>query len=103
MALKAMVVLESYASCFVLPASAVTSKGTEDLVYVKKGDKFLPRPVKLGASAHGQATILDGLNEKELVALRNPFEERKAHLPDFSKAGTGGGGGPGRMMRIEMH
>jgi multidrug efflux pump subunit AcrA (membrane-fusion protein) len=103
MALKAMVVLESYASCVVLPASAVTSKGSDDIVYVKQGEKFLPRPVKLGGSAHGQATILDGLNEKELVALRNPYEERKAHLPDFSKASAGSGGGPGRMMRIEMH
>jgi multidrug efflux pump subunit AcrA (membrane-fusion protein) len=100
MALKAMVVLEKYDSCFVVPASAVTSKGTEDLVYIKQGNKFVARAVKLGASGHGQATILDGVKEKELVAMRNPFESRKAHLPDFSKGTTGQ---PQFRMRFEMH
>lgn len=89
MALKALVILEKYDSCFVVPASAVTSKGAENLVYIKQGDKFVARAVKLGASGHAQATILDGVREKELVAMRNPFESRKAHLPDFSKAGAG--------------
>ena len=100
MALKAMVVLEKYDSCFVVPASAVTSKGTENLVYIKQGNKFVARAVKLGASGHGQATILDGVKEKELVAMRNPFESRKAHLPDFSKASAGQ---PQLRMRFEMH
>lgn len=100
MALKAMVILEKYDSCFVVPASAVTEKGTENLVYVKQGDKFIARPVKLGASGHGQATILDGVKENEVVAMRNPFETRKTHLPDFSKASAGQGG---VRMRFGMH
>ncbi len=93
MYLKAQVVLEKYDACFVVPASAITNKGTENIVYVKQGGKFIPRAVKLGASGHGQATILNGVENKELVAMRNPFESRKAHLPDFSKAGAGQGGG----------
>jgi multidrug efflux pump subunit AcrA (membrane-fusion protein) len=94
MALKAEVVLDRYDSCFVVPASAVTTKGAENLVYIKQGDKFVSRSVKLGAGAHGQATILDGVKENEIVAMRNPFESRKVRLPDFSKASaTGGGGG----------
>ena len=44
---------------------------------------------------HGQAILLSGVKDGELIALRNPFENRKAHLPDFSKAGVGGRGGPG--------
>ena len=101
MYLRAQVILERYDSCFVVPASAITTKGMENLVYVRQGDKYIPRAVKLGASGHGQATILDGLHEKELVAMRNPFESRKAHLPDFSKAGAGQSGG--MRMRFEMH
>jgi hypothetical protein len=63
---------------------------------------------------HGQATILSGMNDKELIALRNPFETRQLKRPDFSKApsptqqrrggpggdmmplGPPGGGGRGR-------
>jgi hypothetical protein len=99
MALKAEVVLDRYDSCFVVPASAVTSKGAENLVYIKQGDKFLARSVKLGSGAHGQATILDGVKENEIVAMRNPFESRKVRLPDFSKAPAGGGGGRFIMFR----
>jgi HlyD family secretion protein len=99
MYLKADVVLEKYDSCFVVPAGAVTTKGTETLVYVKQGEKFVPRPVKVGAETHGQSTILSGVEESELIAMRNPFESRKAHLPDFSKAGAASGAGGGvRVM-----
>jgi HlyD family secretion protein len=98
MSLKADVILEKYDSCFVVPASAVTSKGSETLVYIKQGEKFTSRPVKIGSASHGQSTILSGVQEKELIAMRNPFETRKAHLPDFSKAGAGAGGGGMRIM-----
>jgi hypothetical protein len=98
MYLKADVILEKYDSCYVVPASAVTTKGMEALVYVKQGEKFVPKPVRVGAETHGQATILSGVEENELIAMRNPFELRKAHLPDFSKAGAAGAGGGG--MRI---
>jgi cobalt-zinc-cadmium efflux system membrane fusion protein len=98
MSLKADVILEKYDSCFVVPASAVTPKGPQTLVYIKQGEKFTARSVTVGAASHGQTTILSGVQEKELIAMRNPFESRKAHLPDFSKAGAGGGGGGMRIM-----
>ncbi len=105
MALLARVILEKYDSCFVVPASALTEKGNDILVYIKQGDTFVPRTVQIGMGKHGQATILSGVNDKELIALRNPFETRKLKLPDFSKAPAGnqqrGRGGPGGdMMRM---
>jgi hypothetical protein len=102
MSLKADVILEKYDACFVVPAGAVTTKGADSLVYVKQGDKFLPRPVKIGAASHGQSTILAGVDEGTVIAMRNPFETRKAHLPDFSKAGAAGAGGSGGRMMIRM-
>jgi HlyD family secretion protein len=101
MALQADVVLDHYDSCFVVPASAITTKGAESLVYVKKGATYVPRPVKLGSGSHGQFTILDGVAAREIIAMRNPFETRKSHLPDFSKAAAppGGMGGMRIMMR----
>jgi len=93
---RARVVPEKYENCYVVPASAVTEKGIDSLVYIKEGERFVGRSVKIGTGMHGQAIILSGVKEGELIALRNPFESRKAHLPDFSKAGVGGRGGPGR-------
>ncbi len=103
---KAKVVPEKYENCYVVPASAVTMKNTDALVYLKQGERFVPRNVKIGFGTHGQAILLGGVKDGELIALRNPFEERKAKLPDFSKAsagdrgghGPGGGGPPPGMM-----
>ena len=102
MSLKADVILEKYDSCFVVPASAITLKGAEALVHVKEGDRFVPRPVTIGTGTHGQSVVLSGVKDNETIAMRNPFETRKAHLPDFSKAsatGSGMGGGMRIMIR----
>ena len=106
MALRANVILEKYESCFVVPSSAIDFKNDQALVYIKKGNGYEKRNVKIGMGKHGQATILEGVQEKELVALRNPFEQKQLKLPDFSKAsasqqGRGRGGmGGGDMMRM---
>jgi HlyD family secretion protein len=102
MSLKADIVLEHYDSCFVVPSSAITSKGAEAIVYIKQRDRFVPRTVKLGSGTHGQSTILEGVKDGELIAMRNPFETRKAYLPDFSKAQGADLQGP-RGGRFFMH
>jgi multidrug efflux pump subunit AcrA (membrane-fusion protein) len=104
MNLQGDVVLQNYEACFVVPSSAVNfrEKERDTLVYLKAGGTFVPKTVKTGLSAHGEAIILDGIADGDLIALRNPFETRKLTLPDFSK-GTQGRGMPGRgdmmMMR----
>jgi len=104
MSLKADVVLEHYDSCFVVPTSAVTNKGADATVYIKQKDRFVPRQVKLGSATHGQSIILEGVKEGELIAMRNPFETRKAYLPDFSKAQGADAAGPqGGRPRMFMH
>lgn len=99
MNLRGDVVLERYDSCFVVPSSAVNyrEKEKDSLVYVRKGDRFVSRTVQTGLSSHGEAVILGGVAEGEIVALRNPFETRKLYLPDFSKGSTASGMG-GRGM-----
>jgi hypothetical protein len=114
MNLQARVILEKYDSCFMVPSSAVDFRNDQNIVYIKKGNAWEKRVVKVGEGKHGQATILSGVNDRELIALRNPFETRQLKLPDFSKAsisnqqqrrggpgggmpmgGAGGGGGGG--------
>ena len=108
MALRANVILEKYDSCFMVPSSAIDFKNDQAIVYIKKGNDFEKRQVKIGMGKHGQATILSGVEDKELIALRNPFEQKQLKLPDFSKAslsnqqrrGGGGPGGPGGMQQM---
>lgn len=108
MNLRADVVLEKYDSCFVVPSSAVTYREREkDIqVYIQKGDSFEAKSVQTGLSSHGEAVILDGVEEGELLALRNPYETRQLYLPDFNKGGQSGFMGPpgmpdaGRMIMM---
>jgi len=110
MNLRGEVVLEKYDSCFVVPSSAVTyrEKEKDSQVYVKKGDRFLATTVQTGLSSHGEAVILGGIEEGTLIALRNPYEQRKLSLPDFSKGSSSqdgrmmmrGGGPPGGGMMM---
>jgi HlyD family secretion protein len=108
MNLRAEVVLEKYDSCFVVPSSAVTyrEKEQDSQVYIQQGDRFEAKSVQTGLSSYGEAVILDGVEEGELLALRNPYETRQLYLPDFSKGGQSGFGGmpgmpdPSRMMRM---
>jgi multidrug efflux pump subunit AcrA (membrane-fusion protein) len=86
MTLQASVILERYDSCFMVPASALDVKDDTSYVYIKQGEGFVQRQVQIGIGKHGQATILSGVNDKEQVALRNPFETRQPKLPDFGKA-----------------
>jgi multidrug efflux pump subunit AcrA (membrane-fusion protein) len=99
MNLRGEVVLEKYDSCFVVPSSAVTyrEKEKDSQVYVKKGDRFVAQNVQTGLSSHGEAVIVGGIEEGALIALRNPFEQRKLYLPDFSKGSTAQNG-PTRGM-----
>jgi multidrug efflux pump subunit AcrA (membrane-fusion protein) len=111
MNLRGEIVLQKYDSCFVVPSSAVTyrEKERDNLVYVKKGEKFVAQPVQTGLSSHGEAVILSGIQDGTLIALRNPFETRKLYLPDFSKGSTTqqqgrmpGGMPPDRGMMMMM-
>lgn len=99
MNLQGDVVLQNYESCFVVPSGAVTyrEKEKDNLVYVKKGNKFVAKTVQTGLSSHGEAIILSGVEDGELIALTNPFETRKLYLPDFSKGSAQQGRGPGGM------
>jgi multidrug efflux pump subunit AcrA (membrane-fusion protein) len=99
MNLRGDVVLEKYDACYVVPSGAVTyrEKEKDNLVYVKKGDKFVAKQVQTGLSSHGEATILSGVEDGETIALTNPFETRKLYLPDFSKGSGNDRGMMGRM------
>jgi RND family efflux transporter MFP subunit len=101
MNLRGDVVLQKYESCFVVPSGAVTVRDNmkDSVVFVKKNSGFETRVVKTGLSSHGEAIILEGVQEGEMIALADPNGTRKLYLPDFNKGTQQGPGGfPGGMM-----
>jgi len=103
MALKAEVITNNYDSVFVVPNSAVETKDGKSQVFVRKGKDFVTREVKMGERNHGQTAVLNGLEENDILALRNPFEAHKVKLPDFSKGGMQQQGMGGPRVMVRMH
>jgi multidrug efflux pump subunit AcrA (membrane-fusion protein) len=99
MNLQGEVILQKYESCFVVPSGAVNyrEKEKDNIVYLKKDTKFVGQTVQTGLSSHGEAIILSGVEDGDLIALTNPFESRKLYLPDFSKGSSQQGRGMGGM------
>lgn len=57
-----------------VPADAVLDSGRHQVVFVAKGQgRFEPREVTVGSRTDGQAVIVDGLQENEVVATRAAF------------------------------
>jgi RND family efflux transporter MFP subunit len=57
-----------------VPANAVLDSGTEQIVFVARGEgRFTPRTVKVGRSLGDRIEIVDGLKEGEQVAVGATF------------------------------
>lgn len=79
--------IRSRNAAFVAPKNAVIKKDGEVYVYVKQGEDFTQKTVKILDSDHG-FYILEGVEDGDEVAMRNPFEEMELHLPDFNAPST---------------
>jgi len=57
----------------VIPDSAVIDTGARQVVFVKTGEGFTPREVRLGSRGDGFVLVLDGVQAGESVAVRANF------------------------------
>jgi HlyD family secretion protein len=62
-------------------------------VFVKQGDKYSPRVVRLGVSDFDYSEILNGVQQGEQVALLGPavLQAQRDQLQARIRAGAGGG------------
>jgi membrane fusion protein, copper/silver efflux system len=95
----------------VVPEDAVLNTGTEQYVFVDKGDGYFePRVVKLGAEASGYYAIESGLEPGERVVTAANFlldsESRLkgvfANMVAPEKKEMGGPAAPGQNLKIEI-
>jgi membrane fusion protein, copper/silver efflux system len=57
----------------VIPDSAVIDTGVRQVVFVEKGNAFVPREVRVGSRGDGKALVLSGIEAGERVAVRANF------------------------------
>jgi multidrug efflux pump subunit AcrA (membrane-fusion protein) len=55
-----------------VPLDAVQTENGKSVVYVKQGDQFTPREVKLGLESNTQVAVLAGLSAGDEIALQRP-------------------------------
>ncbi len=72
-----------------IPLESLFSEQGVDYVYLKSGSGFKRRDIKTGAVNTDFAVITEGLNENDLVALSNPFLNRKEDVEKKTGKNTG--------------
>jgi HlyD family secretion protein len=60
-----------------IPLESLFNEQGIDFVYVKSGSRFRRTNIKTGAVNTDYAIVTEGLNEKDLVALSNPFLKKE--------------------------
>ena len=92
---QAEIIVQKIPNVLYLPQQAIFEKNNQDVVFVRVGDRFEPRRVKLGGRTESQIAVLEGVKEGDTVALidmeagRNPQKKEKG-----SKSKSQGGGLP---------
>ena len=69
---SADIVFESQENALLVPRSAIQKSEDNVTVFVRAGDEFVERPVKLGKMSSTKAVVLEGLSEGDEVALQRP-------------------------------
>ncbi|QDH71235.1 efflux RND transporter periplasmic adaptor subunit [Marilutibacter alkalisoli] len=72
-AVRARVTVERFEAARVVPLSALQREGGDDVVYVRDGDTFRARRVRLGRRDAERAEILDGIETGEQVVVAQSF------------------------------
>ena len=72
---SADIIFEWQENALLVPRSAIQENDDDTTVFVRVGDQFVERPVKLGKISSTKAVVLDGLAEGDEVALQMPPQQ----------------------------
>ncbi|RQW02424.1 hypothetical protein EH222_13690 [candidate division KSB1 bacterium] len=72
MTVSCQIIVDHIADTLFVPLEALFNRDGENIVYVKTGGNFAPRPVTIGEQNQDFVIIVDGLDEGEEVALVDP-------------------------------
>jgi cobalt-zinc-cadmium efflux system membrane fusion protein len=72
-AVKAEVTVDRAPVAVMVPTTALQTMDGQDAVFVKQGDTYLARPVKIGRRSAGSVEIIEGLKPGENVVVEQSF------------------------------
>ena len=83
------IIVEKIPNAIHIPAQAVFEKDGKLVVYVKEGEKFVPRHIKIGKRSESTLVVADGLKPGETIALANPeAKPGTKHKDDKGSSGS---------------
>lgn len=92
------IIVEKIPNALYVPAQAVFEREGKPVVYVKVGERFEPRSVKLSKRSESAVVVAEGLKPGEVIALADPFArpgQKKEQKPSGGASPMGGmGAGP---------
>jgi HlyD family secretion protein len=74
---SANIELETHNDSLAIPQEAVFGEAGKPVVFVKQGDHFSQRPVKLGVKNNTQVAVLSGLTAGDEIAMQRPPAEQR--------------------------
>jgi HlyD family secretion protein len=70
--------LDNRANAFSIPRQALFEKQGKKIVYVRRGTKFVPSAVVIGASSPGRVVVTKGIGKGDALALTDPTAAQKS-------------------------
>ena len=64
--------LDNRANAFSIPRQAIFEKQGKKLVYVRRGERFVPSEVTIGTSSPGRVVVTKGVGKGDALALTDP-------------------------------
>jgi len=68
--------LDNRANAFSIPRQAVFEKQGKKVVYVRRGDRFVPSAVTIGTSSPGRVVVTTGVTKGDALALTDPTVQK---------------------------
>lgn len=68
--------LDNRANAFSIPRQAIFEKGGKKIVYVRRGDRFVPSAVTIGTSSPGRVVVTTGVTKGDALALTDPTVQK---------------------------
>ncbi len=68
--------LDNRANAFSIPRQAVFEKQGKKIVYVRRGDRFVPSAVTIGTSSPGRVVVTTGVTKGDALALTDPTVQK---------------------------
>jgi multidrug resistance efflux pump len=84
------IIVEKIPNAVHIPTQAVFEKEGKLVVYVKEGQKFVARPIKIGRRSESTLVVADGLKSGEIIAMANPEAKPGTKQKSEDKGGSGG-------------